>query len=141
PYQVWDAVGVAKGVELMKAIGKEPAAWVTEMLEKGYDSFYTVRDGATYYYSIPDKDYVKKPGQDGFIILDNLRAQAPVFKNSGVTVHDIGDGILNVEFTSKMNSIGGDVLAGLNKAIDIAEDRFDGLVVANNGANFSVGAN
>ena len=141
PYQVWDAVGVAKGVELMEAIGKKPAAWVTEMLDKGFESFYTVKDGSTYYYSIPDKDYVKKPGQDGFIILDNLRANAPVFKNSGVTVHDIGDGILNVEFTSKMNSIGGDVLAGMNKAIDIAEDRFDGLVVANNGANFSVGAN
>ncbi|MGB5981569.1 MAG: 3-hydroxyacyl-CoA dehydrogenase/enoyl-CoA hydratase family protein [Nonlabens sp.] len=141
PYQVWDAVGIKKGIELMQAIGKEPASWVTEMLDKGFDSFYTVRNGDTYYYSIPDKDYVKKPGQDNMIILDNFREQSPVFKNSGVTVHDIGDGILNVEFTSKMNSIGGDVLAGLNKAIDIAEDRFDGLVVANNGANFSVGAN
>jgi 3-hydroxyacyl-CoA dehydrogenase len=141
PYEVWDAIGVKKGVELMEAIGATPAAWVTEMIEKGFESFYTVKDGAIYYYSIPDKDYVKKPGQDGFIILDNLRAKAPVFQNSGVTVHDIGDGILNVEFTSKMNSIGGDVLTGLNKAIDIAEDRFDGLVVANNGTNFSVGAN
>ncbi len=141
PFQVWDAVGIKKGVELMKAIGKEPASWVTEMLDKGFDSFYTVKNGNTYYYSIPDKDYVKKPGQDSMIILDNLREQSPVFKNSGVTVHDLGDGILNVEFTSKMNSIGGDVLAGLNKAIDIAEDRFDGLVVANNGNNFSVGAN
>jgi 3-hydroxyacyl-CoA dehydrogenase len=141
PYQVWDAVGVAKGIELMDAIGKKPAPWVSEMLMNGFESFYTVKEGATYYYSIPDKDYIKKPGQDGFIILDNLRANAPVFKNSGVTVHDIGDGIINVEFTSKMNSIGGDVLAGLNKAIDIAEERFDGLVVANNGANFSVGAN
>ncbi len=141
PFEVWDAVGIAKGVELMKALGKEPAAWVTEMMDKGFESFYTVKNGNTYYYSIPDKDYVKKPGQDSFIILDNLRENAPVFKNSGVTVHDIGDGIINVEFTSKMNSIGGDVLAGMNKAIDIAEDRFDGLVVANNGANFSVGAN
>lgn len=141
PYQVWDAIGVTKGIELMKNIGKEPAAWVNEMLENGCESFYTIKEGTTYYYSIPDKKYVKKPGQEGFIILDNLRGNAPVFKNSGVTVHDLGDGILNVEFTSKMNAIGGDVLAGLNKAIDIAEDRFDGLVVANNGANFSVGAN
>jgi 3-hydroxyacyl-CoA dehydrogenase len=141
PYQVWDAVGVTKGVELMKAIGKEPAAWIVEMLEKGFESFYTVKDGATYYYSIPDKDYVKKPGQDGFIILDNLRSNAPVFKNSGVTVHDIGDGILNVEFTSKMNSIGGDVLNGINAAMDIAEKDYDGVVISNTGDNFSVGAN
>lgn len=141
PFQVWDAVGIEKGIELMEAIGKKPAPWVSDMLAAGFKSFYTVKNGATYYYAIPDKDYVKKPGQDGFIILDNLRANAPVFKNSGVTLHDIGDGILNVEFTSKMNSIGGDVLAGLNKSIDIAEERFEGLVVANNGANFSVGAN
>lgn len=141
PYQIWDAIGVKKGIELIKAIGKEPASWITEMLENEVTSFYTVKNSATYYYSISDKAYVKKPGQDGFIILENLRANAPVFKNSGVTVHDIGDGILNVEFTSKMNSIGSDVIAGLNKSIDIAEDRFDGLVIANNSTNFSVGAN
>lgn len=141
PFQVWDAIGIEKGVELIKAIGKEPATWVTDMIAGGFKSFYTVKNGATFYYSIPDKDYVKKPGQDGFIILDNLRANTPVFQNSGVILHDIGDGILNVEFRSKMNSIGGDVLAGVNKSLDIAEERFEGLVVANNGANFSVGAN
>ncbi|MCL4171335.1 UNVERIFIED_CONTAM: hypothetical protein GTU68_030661, partial [Idotea baltica] len=84
---------------------------------------------------------VKIPGQDAFIILDNIRKSKEVFKNSGVVVEDLGDGILNVEFQSKMNTIGGDVLAGLNTAIDLAEKDYQGLVVGNQAANFSVGAN
>ena len=141
PFQIWDAIGVKKGIELMKAEGLEPALWIKEMLASGSTSFYTVRDGATYYYDIPKKTQTKKPGQDSFIILDNIRKSSAVFKNSGVVVEDLGNGILNVEFQSKMNTIGGDVLAGLNKAIDIAEKDFQGLVVGNQGANFSVGAN
>ena len=141
PFQMWDALGVKKGVEIMKAEGKEPAAWVHEMIESGKDSFYTVKDGNTYYYDINKKDHVKIPGQDSFIILDNIRESKEVFSNSGVVVEDLGDGILNVEFRSKMNAIGGDVLDGLNKAIDMAEKDYQGLVVANNGKNFSVGAN
>jgi len=141
PFEIWDAVGVEKGIELMKAEGHEPADWVKEMIEAGETSFYTVKNGATYYYDIPTKQHTKKPGQDAFIILDNIRKSNEVFKNSGVVVEDLGDGILNVEFQSKMNTIGGDVLAGINKAIDIAEKDFDGLVVGNQAANFSVGAN
>jgi len=141
PFQIWNEIGVAAGVELMKAEGKEPAAWVTEMLEKGETSFYTVKEGATYYYDIPTKAQIKKPGQDSFIILDNIRKSTEVFKNSGVSLQDIGDGILNLEFRSKMNTIGGDVLTGLNRAIDIAEKDFQGLVVGNQAPNFSVGAN
>ena len=141
PFQIWDAVGVEKGIELMKAEGYEVASWVSEMVSSGKNSFYTVKEGSTFYYDIPKKEFVKKPGQDGFIILDNIRESKQVFKNSGVVVEDLGDGILNVEFRSKMNSIGGDVLAGLNKAIDMAEKDFAGLVVSNQGKNFSVGAN
>jgi 3-hydroxyacyl-CoA dehydrogenase len=141
PFEIWDAIGLKKGIELVKAAQREPASWVNEMLEAGVNSFYTVKNGATYYYDIPSKEYKKVPGQDGFIILDNIRESAEVFKNSGVVAEDLGDGILNVEFQSKMNSIGGDVLSGLNKAIDIAEKDFDGLVVGNQGTNFSVGAN
>jgi len=141
PFEIWDAVGVEKGIELMKAEGAEPATWVTEMLASGSKSFYSVKEGATYYYDIPSKSQTKKPGQDGFIILDNIRKSNEVFKNSGVVIEDIGDGILNVEFQSKMNTIGGDVLAGINKGIDLAEKDFQGLVVGNQATNFSVGAN
>ncbi len=141
PFEIWDAVGVEKGIEIMKAEGKTPAAWVTEMLANGSTSFYTVKEGATYYYDIPAKSQTKKPGQDSFIILDNIRKSNEVFKNSGVVIEDLGNGILNCEFQSKMNTIGGDVLAGINKAIDLAEKDFQGLVVGNQAPNFSVGAN
>ena len=141
PFQIWDAIGVEKGIAMMEAEGLAPNAWVTDMLASGSTSFYSVKDGATYAYDIPKKSQEKIPGQDSFIILDNIRKTSEVFKNSGVVVEDLGDGILNVEFQSKMNTIGGDVLAGLNKAIDIAEKDFAGLVVGNQATNFSVGAN
>ncbi|MCX2678439.1 3-hydroxyacyl-CoA dehydrogenase/enoyl-CoA hydratase family protein [Galbibacter sp. EGI 63066] len=141
PFEIWDAIGVEKGVELIKAEGKQPEKWVTDMLSKGNTSFYTVKDGATYYYDIPSRSQVKKPGQDSFIILDNIRKSNEVWKNSGVVIEDLGDGILNCEFQSKMNTIGGDVIAGLNKAIDLAEKDFEGLVIGNQATNFSVGAN
>jgi len=141
PFEIWDAIGVEKGIEIMKAEGYEPAAWVNEMLKSGVKSFYTVKEGNTYYYDIPKKEHSKIPGQDAYIILDNIRKSKSVFENSGVNVQDLGDGILNLEFRSKMNSIGGDILDGINKAIDLAEKDYQGLVVYNDGKNFSVGAN
>ncbi|CAM4232159.1 3-hydroxyacyl-CoA dehydrogenase/enoyl-CoA hydratase family protein [Zobellia nedashkovskayae] len=141
PFQIWDAVGLEKGLEFIKAEGLEAAAWVQEMKASGNETFYSVKEGSTYFYDIPKKSVAKIPGQDAFIILDNIRKTKEVYKNSGVVVEDLGDGILNVEFQSKMNTIGGDVLAGLNKAIDLAEKDFQGLVVGNQAANFSVGAN
>ncbi|MDP5104655.1 MAG: 3-hydroxyacyl-CoA dehydrogenase/enoyl-CoA hydratase family protein [Polaribacter sp.] len=141
PFQIWDAIGVAKGVELMKAEGHEIASWVTEMLANGQTSFYSIKEGATFYYDIPAKAQVKKPGQESFIILDNIRKSNEVWKNSGAVIEDLGDGVINLEFRSKMNTIGGDVLAAVNKAIDLAEKNYQGLVVGNQAANFSVGAN
>ncbi|MEP5339695.1 MAG: 3-hydroxyacyl-CoA dehydrogenase/enoyl-CoA hydratase family protein [Algibacter sp.] len=141
PFQIWDAIGVEKGIEIMKAEGLEPNAWVNDMLASGSKSFYSIKNGATYAYDIPKKTQEKIPGQDAFIILDNIRTSKEVFKNSGVVIEDLGDGILNCEFQSKMNTIGGDVLAGINKAIDLAEKNYQGLIIGNQGANFSVGAN
>ena len=110
PFEIWDAIGVEKGIEIMKAEGKVPAAWVTEMSANGSKSFYSVKDGATFYYGIPEKSQTKKPGQDSFIILDNIRKSKEVWKNSGVVIEDLGNGILNCEFQSKMNTIGGCLL-------------------------------
>jgi len=141
PFQIWDAIGVQRGIEIMKSEGHSPSQWVLDMLESGNSSFYTIENGATLAYSISNKTQEKIPGQDVFIILDNIRKSKEVFKNSGVVIEDLGDGILNCEFQSKMNTIGGDVLAGLNKAVDLAEQNFEGLVIGNQGANFSVGAN
>lgn len=141
PFQIWDAIGVQNGIEIMNAEGQKPAQWVFNMLDSGSNSFYTVQNGATLAYSIEHNKQVEIPGQDAFIVLDNIRKSKEVFKNSGVVIEDLGDGILNCEFRSKMNTIGGDVLAGLNKAVDLAEQNFEGLVIGNQGANFSVGAN
>ncbi len=141
PFEIWDAIGVEKGLELMQSEGYQPAVWVTEMLTCGSTSFYTVKEGATYYYNIQSKSQTKVPGQDSFIILNNIRDSKKVWSNSGAVIHDLGDGILNIEFQSKMNTIGGDVLAGINKAIDLAETQYNGLVIGNQAANFTVGAN
>lgn len=141
PFELWDAVGVKEGLEGMEQYGNKAAAWVQEMLDAGNTSFYKVENGVKKYYDIPSKSYKALPGTDEFIILDNLRENKTLWKNSGVSIIDLGDGILNVEFHTKMNTIGGDVISGINKAIDMAEKDYRGLVIGNDGANFSAGAN
>ena len=141
PFQIWDAVGVKFGIDLIKKEGLSFAKWVSDMIDNDINNFYSVRDGLSFYYNLSNKSHVKIPGQDAFIKLDNIRKSKEVFKNSGVVIEDLGDGILNCEFRSKMNTIGSDVLAGLNKAVDLAEKNYQGLVIGNQGANFSVGAN
>ncbi|MFK8267089.1 3-hydroxyacyl-CoA dehydrogenase/enoyl-CoA hydratase family protein [Capnocytophaga cynodegmi] len=141
PLEIWDAIGVKQGIALMQSEGYEPASWITEMIASGSESFYMIKDGFTYYYDISNKKYLKKSGQEGFIILDNIRPTKTIWKNAEASILDMGDGILNLEIHSKMNTIGGGVLQGINKAIDLAEKDFQGLVVGNQGANFSVGAN
>ncbi|HQD12327.1 MAG TPA: 3-hydroxyacyl-CoA dehydrogenase/enoyl-CoA hydratase family protein [Chitinophagales bacterium] len=141
PFQYWDIVGVQKGIELAEADGLAIGAWVKEMVAAGNTSFYKVENGVKKYYDQQSKSYKAIPGAESFIILDNLRANKPVWKNSGGTLHDIGDGVLNLEFTSKMNSLGGDVLQAINKSIEIAEAGYKGLVIGNDAPNFSVGAN
>lgn len=141
PFEIWDAIGVEKAIEIMKNEGYTPATWVTEMLSGGVSSFYSVKNGTTHFYDISSKSYAKKPGQDSFIILDNIRETQKIWGNSDCSLFHLGDGILNLEFHSKMNTIGGGVLTGINKAIDLAEKEYHGLVIGNQGANFSVGAN
>jgi len=141
PFQIWDAVGVAKAVELMKAEGHDVASWVTEMLAAGNDSFYSVKEGTNYYYDIPSKKYVKIPGQDAFIILDNIREAKEIWSNADTSIQHLGDGVLNIEFRSKMNTLGAGVLAGINKGIDLAEQEYEAVILGNQATNFSVGAN
>lgn len=142
PFATWDVLGVERVAKAMKEAGKAPAKWVDEMLAAGVNSFYKVEKGQKYYYDLESKAYKVIPGQDAFIVLDNLRGNKPVWSNSGTTLHDLGDGVLNLEFHTKMNALGGEVLEGINKAIDIAESEgWKGLVLGNNGANFSAGAN
>ena len=142
PFELWDAVGVKESLTLMQQAGVQPAAWVNKMVEGGKSSFYNIENGDKKYYDAISNSYKAIPGAENFIILDNLRASKVIWKNTGVSVFDIGDGVLNLEFHSKMNTMGGDVLQGINKAIDIAENEgWKGLVIGNQGANFSAGAN
>ncbi|HNA56854.1 MAG TPA: 3-hydroxyacyl-CoA dehydrogenase NAD-binding domain-containing protein, partial [Chitinophagales bacterium] len=141
PFEIWDVLGVEKFVAWMEQHGTTPASWVKEMLQKGYKSFYLVENGKRKYYDARSGGYVLIPGMDAFIILDNYRAQKPVWQNSGATLHDIGDGILNLEFHTKMNVVGSEILEGIQKSIDIAEKNYRGLVIGNDAANFSAGAN
>jgi 3-hydroxyacyl-CoA dehydrogenase len=141
PFEVWDALGIKDTVAKMKEKGNEAATWVHEMLAAGNETFYKVEGGVKKYYDIPTKSYKAVPGTESFIILDNIRESKTIWKNAGTTITDLGDGIINLEFHTKMNTIGAEVLQGINKAIDIAEKDYRGLVIGNDGANFSAGAN
>lgn len=141
PFQIWDAIGVERGVKMMRAEGFEPADWVTKMLESGQKSFYKLNGTSLEYYDIQASKSRVVPGLNDLIILDHLRGSKTVWENNECSVIDLGDGIVNIEFRSKMNSLGGGVLSGINKGIEIAEKDFRGVVIANQGANFSVGAN
>ena len=141
PFQIWDAIGVEAGIDMMKAEGYEVASWVTDMLAKDNTSFYSVKDGAKLYYDIPSQAQTKIPGQDAFIILDNIREAKTIWSNSDASIQHLGDGVLNIEFQSKMNTIGGGVLQAINKGIDLAEQEYAAVILGNQAANFSVGAN
>ncbi|MBN8821654.1 MULTISPECIES: 3-hydroxyacyl-CoA dehydrogenase/enoyl-CoA hydratase family protein [unclassified Spirosoma] len=140
-FETWDAIGVKKGVELIESFGQKPAQWVYDMLDAGFDQFYKVENGKRKYYDIPTKSYKVIPGTEAFTILENLSNNI-VWKNAGANIVDLGDGILNVEFRSKMNTFGQEVSEALNKGISLAEKDFRGLVVGNDSTEaFSAGAN
>ncbi len=142
PFEYWDLIGIAEGIKQAEAQGETVATWVKDMLAAGHTAFYKREGGKRLYYNIADKSYQPVPGTEEFIILDNYRDQAPVFQNSEVVLHDIGDGVLCLEFTSMHNAIGEGVLRGMNEAIQLAEDGdWRGLVIGNNATNFTVGAN
>lgn len=141
PFETWDILGVEKTAQMMEASGFAPAPWVKEMTDAGNKSFYITENGKRKFYDVASKSYQPIPGADAFIILDNYRSQKPIFQNAGATLHDIGDGILNLEFHTKMNVIGSEILEAMHKSIDIAEKNYRGLVIGNDAANFSAGAN
>ncbi len=141
PFQTWDAVGVPDTVKAMEEAEKKPAQWVYDMLNAEITSFYKIENGFKYFYDIPSKSYKVIPGQEEKLSLDVLRSTNVIWGNNDTTIFDLGDGILNIEFHTKMNTIGQGVLEGLNKAIDMAEADYAGLVISNEGDHFSAGAN
>ena len=141
PFETWDAIGFENGLNALKSDGVAYSPWIDTMHEKGAKSFYRIEGGKRQFWNQATNEYSDIPGQEGLVNLQVAKSKGILWQNSGTTISDLGDGILNVEFHTKMNTIGGEVLAGLNKAIDMAEADYEGLVVYNEGGNFSAGAN
>ena len=141
PFQIWNSIGIKKGVEIMESLGHKPAKWVSEMINNNIDCFYKIENGKINYYDLNSKSFLIKPGQDSLIILNNLNKSSIVWENNDSIIKDLGDGVLNIEFRTKMNTLGQGVLIGLNKAVDLAEKNHRGIVIGNEGSHFSAGAN
>ncbi len=141
PFETWDILGFEKGLELIAGADKSAADWVEKMKKSGATSFYKKEKGKKQYFDIDSGEYKVIPGTSHLVMLETLRDDNTVWSNADATVVDLGDGILNLEFHTKMNTIGSGVIEGINKAIDLAEKDHKGLVVSNEGQNFSAGAN
>ena len=139
-FESWDVLGVESTVKKMKEAGYAVAPWVNDMLEAGVKSFYKVENGKRLYYDVASKSYKSLPGGDAFIVMKNFENQT-VWKNSGCRLYNLGDDVLGLEWYTKMGSIGGEVLEGIQKSIALAEEKYKGVVIANEGPNFSAGAN
>ncbi|MEO8088449.1 MAG: 3-hydroxyacyl-CoA dehydrogenase/enoyl-CoA hydratase family protein [Bacteroidota bacterium] len=140
PFATWDALGVADTVKQMETAGLKPAQWIYDFIASGNKTFFSSANGARNYYNISAKEHRPRPGSRNLVYLDACRDKT-VWKNSGCSLIDIGDGVLNLEFRTKMNTIGGEIVEGINKAIETAEKDFRGLVIGNEAQNFSAGAN
>ena len=140
-FDAWDAMGVKETVAAMKDQGFAPAAWVDEMLNSGNESFYKVENGIRNYYDQTSKTYKAIPGTENYIMLNNYKPGKVLWSNDGSSIIDLGDGILNLEFHTKMNAIGSEIIQGVDQIIKMAEKDYEGIVIANEAQNFSAGAN
>ena len=140
PFEIWDYVGISKGKELMSKFKLKTAKWIDEMIQSNHDSFYRNIDGNKEFYDIETKKYKRIEQPRDIVILKNLPESNVVWSNKEAKLIDIGDGILNLEFDSKMNSINQNIIQGLNKSVEIAEKDFKGLVIGNESDHFSAGA-
>ncbi|MGN6248541.1 MAG: enoyl-CoA hydratase/isomerase family protein, partial [Ginsengibacter sp.] len=139
-FETWDVLGVKETVDAMQKAGFKVADWVHEFLDEGNISFYKVQNGKRLCYDVSSKKYFPLPGGDAFIILSDLTEKA-VWKNTACNLFDLGDDVVALSWNTKMGSIGSEVLEALNKSVAIAEEKFKGLVIANEAAQFSAGAN
>ena len=139
-FESWDVLGFAKTTADMKAAGYSLATWIDDMLAKGITSFYKVENGKRSYYDITAQGYKTMPGADAFIVMKNFDNQT-IWKNSACRTYHLGNDVLGLEWYTKMGSIGGEVLEGIQRSISLAEEKYKGLVIANEGVNFSAGAN
>ncbi len=141
PFETWEALGVKKGIDLILQYQLPVPAWIEALGKSDSPSFYQSDETGKKEWSPSTATYIPSYGIKGAISLDELRRQKPVYTNAGSTLHHLGDDILCLEFHTKMNTLGSEVIEGLNRAFDIAEKNYKGLVIGNQGPNFSAGAN
>jgi 3-hydroxyacyl-CoA dehydrogenase len=139
-FESWDVLGVEKTVKGMQDAGFKVAGWINEMIAAGNKSFYKIEAGKKLCYDPATKTYKALPGGEAFIVMSNY-TDKQIWKNGSCRLYDLGDDVLGLQWFTKMGSIGGDVLSGIQTAIDKAEKGYKGLMIANEGANFSAGAN
>ena len=139
-FESWDVMGLARTTEAMKKAGFTVAPWIDEMIANGISSFYKTENGKRLCYDVSSKSYKSLPGGDAFIVMKNFENQL-LWKNSACRTYHLGDDVIGLEWYTKMGSIGGEVLEGIQKSISLAEEKYKGLVIANDGPNFSAGAN
>ena len=139
-FESWDVMGVAKTTEAMKGAGYTVAPWIDDMIATGAKLFYKVENGKRFYYDVASKNYKPLPGGEAFIVMKNFENET-VWKNSACRTYHLGNDVLGLEWYTKMGSIGGEVLEGIQKSIALAEEKYKGLVIANDGSLFSAGAN
>ena len=142
PFEYWDLIGFEKGLEMISSEGLKLPDWIQKMQKINAGSFYIYENGEKKYFNLQTEKYEAIPGSESIILLDTYRKNKPVIKNSECTVHDIGDGVLCLEFRSKSNSLGDGIIKAIDEAISIAEEgKWKGIVIGNNAKQFSVGAN
>lgn len=139
-FESWDVLGVKETVTEMKRAGYDVAQWIKDFITAGNTTFYKVEKGKRLYYDVSTKNYLPLPGGNTFIILSDLKEKT-VWNNSACNLYDLGDDVVGLQWNTKMGSIGSEVLEAMNKSIFIAEEKYKGLVIANEGPQFSAGAN
>ena len=143
PFEVWDALGARETAEKMEAAGIAVAGWVKEMLDAGFESFYKTEDGIKSYYDAARESYIAEPLDERKIKLSALKSNGQtIHENKGASLINLGDGVLCLEFHTKMNTLDADVVKMLGEAVEeIETNDWKGLIIGNEAADFSVGAN
>jgi 3-hydroxyacyl-CoA dehydrogenase len=142
PFEQWDAIGLKSSVERMEKEGEKIPPLVERLLSKGYSSFYEKKDGRSFFFDLGAGQYQEIKEKPEIIFLPALKDRKKnILSNPGASLIDLGDGVACLEFHSKMNAIGADTIQMARDALKEVGEKFDGMVIGNQGGNFSVGAN
>lgn len=140
PFETWDAIGLVQSVERMESEGSEVPSWVKEWIAAGHTSFYKKEEGRL--FQISEGRFKEVEHRPEIISLKDLKTRNKVVRgNSGASLIDLGDGVACLEFHSPNNAIGADILSMITQSVEEVRRNFIGLVIANQGKNFCVGAN